>query len=315
MNKDLDHTTLSWKISSGVQNFQTKLVTFGNIVVESRSSGINISRSKNKQAQIMVMAPSTISLDKIELKFKETVFTYDNSITGCSLFSDGKMIFSSYEDKKVVVLQNNRSTWVNTSFEFQTFDVEQIDGGLIAITTGYEGGRIILRDLLERKTKKIIEVDVWNDGIAVRGDWLYFSARKNGLMRANIIEGSICEVVKEPMSRCAYIALFDNNLYSTNESTNTVTCSDLEGHIKWTFKDILSFPLGLSVDNYGNIYVVGNEFSSVIVISPDGKQSKVILSSADGLYCPQVLHYNKENNELLVANHSTHAFLFDVTFK
>ncbi|CAC5373484.1 unnamed protein product [Mytilus coruscus] len=316
-NKYLNHATLSWKISSGVQNFQTSLATFGNIVVESKSSGIIIVRRKEKQAQIVVMAPSPISLDKIELKLKKTVSTKGIYITGCSLFSDGKMIFSSYGDKKVVVLKSDRSKPVKITFEFQTFDVEQIDGSLIAITTGYEGGRIILRDLLERKTKKIIDVDVSNDGIAVSGDWLYFSARKNGLMRANIIDGSICEVVSGPMCGCAYIAVFGNNLFFTNKSKNTVTCSDLEGHVKWIFKheSILSFPLGISVDKYGNSYVVGNEFSNVVVISPDGKQSKVILSSADGLDCPQVLHYNRENNQLLVANQSGHAFLFDVTFK
>ncbi|XP_052087362.1 transcription intermediary factor 1-beta-like [Mytilus californianus] len=105
-NKHLNHATLSWKISSDLQNFQTSLATFGNIVVESKSSGITIARRKDKQAQIMVMATSPISLDKIELKLKATVFTRGNPITGCSLFLDGKMIFSSYEDKKVYVFRN-----------------------------------------------------------------------------------------------------------------------------------------------------------------------------------------------------------------
>ncbi|CAG2251417.1 PML [Mytilus edulis] len=315
-NKDLNLTTLSWKISSGVENFQTSLKKFGNIVVESKSSGITIASRKDKQAQIMVMAPSTISLDKIKLKLKKTVSTRGTNITGCSLFSNGTMIFSSYEHKKIIVLTTDGS-WDRINYQWQTFDVKQIDGRLLAITTGYEGDRIILRDLLERKTKKIIEVGVSNDGIAVSGDWLYFCARKNGLMRVNIIDGSISEVVKEPMSGCAYIAVFDMHLYFTNKLRNTVTCCDLEGNIKWIFKDesTLSFPLGISVDNYCNIYVVGNEFSRVVVISPDGKQSKVILSSTDGLDCPQVLHYNRENNQLLVGNKSRHAFLFGVIFE
>ncbi|CAC5413521.1 unnamed protein product [Mytilus coruscus] len=316
-NKDFNHVTLSWKINSGVQNFLTSLATFGKIVVESKSSDITIARRKNKQAQIMVMASVPLFLDNIELKLKKTVSTRGNDITGCSLFSNGKMIFSSYKDKKVVVLRNDGSKPGKIKSKFQTFDVEQIDENLIAITTGYEGGNIIFADLLERKTKKIIDVDVSNDGIAVYGGWLYFSARKNGLMRVNIIDGSIREVVYKPMCGCAYIAVFGNNIYFTNKSENTVTCSDLEGNVKWIFKDesILSFPLGISLDHYGNVYVVGNEFSNVVVISPDGKRSKIILSSADGLDCPQVLHYNRENNQLLVANQNENAFLFNVTFK
>ncbi|XP_052087357.1 uncharacterized protein LOC127724434 isoform X2 [Mytilus californianus] len=316
-NKDFNHVTLSWKINSGVQNIQSNLVTFGKIVVESKSSDITIAWTKNKQAQIMVTASVALSLDKIQLKLKKSISSRGNDITGCSLFSDGKMMFSSYKDKKVVVLRNDGSKPGKINSEFQTFDVEQIDESLIAITTGSDGGKIIFADLLEKKTKKIIDVDVPNDGIAVYGGWLYFSASTNGLMRVNIIDGSIREVVYKPMRGSAYIAVFGSNLYFTNKSENTVTCSDLEGNVKWIFKDesILSFPLGISLDHYGNVYVVGNKFSNVVVISPDGKRSKIILSSAEGLDCPRVLHYNRENNQLLVANQNGNAFLFDVIFQ
>ncbi|VDI12816.1 Hypothetical predicted protein [Mytilus galloprovincialis] len=222
-----------------------------------------------------------------------------------------------YEDKKISVFTPSGAFLSKSDYQWQTFDVEQIDGSLLAISTGYQGGRIILRDRLSAKTKNIMKVDIPNDGIAVSDGWLYFCARKNGLMRVNIKDGLMCKVVTEPMSGCAYIAVFNNNLYFTNKSKNTVTCSDLEGHVKWIFKDesILSFPLGISLDQNGNIYVVGNKCSNVVVISPDGKHSKVILSSADGLDRPQVLHYNRENNRVLVANESGHAFIFNVTFK
>ncbi|CAG2247260.1 unnamed protein product [Mytilus edulis] len=191
----------------------------------------------------MVIASVPLSLDKIELKLKKIVSSRGNDITGCSLFSN-----------------------------------EQIDESLIAITTGSEGGKIIFADLIEKKTKKIIDVGVPNDGMAVYGGWLYFSAGTNGLMRVNIIDGSIREVLYKPMCGSAYIAVFGNNLYFTNKSENTVTCSDL-----------VSFPLGISLDHYGNVYVVGNKFANVVVISPDGKRSKTILTSAEGLDCPQML--------------------------
>ncbi|XP_063403112.1 uncharacterized protein LOC134687072 [Mytilus trossulus] len=316
-NKDFNHITLSWKINSGVQYVQSNLATFGKIVVESKSSDVTIARRKNVQAQIMVIASAPLSLDKIELKSNKIVSSRGNDITGCSLFSNGKMIFSSYKDKKVVVLRNDGSKPGKINSEFQTFDVEQIDESLIAITTGSEGGKIIFADLIEKKTKKIIDVGVPNDGMAVYGGWLYFSAGTNGLMRVNIIDGSIREVLYKPMCGSAYIAVFGNNLYFTNKSENTVTCSDLEGSVKWIFKDErnLSFPLGISSDHYGNVYVVGNKFANVVVISPDGKRSRTILTSAEGLDCPQVLHYNRENNQILVANRNGNAFLFDVMFQ
>lgn len=99
-NNDFSIATLSWKISSGVKNIKDSIPTFGKIVVDSESSDLNIVCRKNKQAQIMVMAPVLISLDKIGLKLKKRVSTRGNDITGCSLFTNGNMIFCSNEEKK-----------------------------------------------------------------------------------------------------------------------------------------------------------------------------------------------------------------------
>jgi DNA-binding beta-propeller fold protein YncE len=57
----------------------------------------------------------------------------------------------------------------------------------------------------------------------------------------------------------AYVATSGDKLYYTN--TNTVICCDLRGTTQWEFKDkrVLQGPYGISVDNDGNVYVVGCE--------------------------------------------------------
>jgi len=50
-----------------------------------------------------------------------------------------------------------------------------------------------------------------------------------------------------------------------------------------------------------------------VVISPDGQRHRQLLSSTDNLYYPCVLNYDQSTNRLLVVNHSSTAFLFDVT--
>jgi DNA-binding beta-propeller fold protein YncE len=94
-----------------------------------------------------------------------------------------------------------------------------------------------------------------------------------------------------------------------------VTCCDLHGTTQWEFKDKrdLQGPLGISVDNDGNVYVVCYKSNNVVVISPDGQRQRQILSSKDGLNDPRVLDYDKSTNRLLVVNKSSTAFLFDVT--
>jgi DNA-binding beta-propeller fold protein YncE len=45
---------------------------------------------------------------------------------------------------------------------------------------------------------------------------------------------------------------------------------------QWEFKDsrVLECPRGISVDNDGNVYVVGYSTNNVVVISPDGQRHR-----------------------------------------
>ena len=105
-----------------------------------------------------------------------------------------------------------------------------------------------------------------------------------------------------------------HKLYYTTNNTQTVTCCDLDGTTQWKFNDIrvLQTPVGISVDNNGNVYVVGFSSNSVVVISPDGQRHRQLLSSKDGLSFPRVLDYDSSTNRLLVVNDMSTAFLFDV---
>ena len=92
-------------------------------------------------------------------------------------------------------------------------------------------------------------------------------------------------------------------------------CCDLHGRIQWEFKHerVLKSPCGITVDNDGNVNVVGYDSKNVVVISPDGQRHRQLLSSNDGLINPRVLDYDKYTNRLLVVNENRTAYLFDVT--
>jgi len=94
-----------------------------------------------------------------------------------------------------------------------------------------------------------------------------------------------------------------------------VTCCDLQGTTQWEFKDerVLKCPLGISVNNDRNVYVVGRDSINVMVISPDGQRHRQLLSSKDGLVKPHVLDYQSSTNMFLGVNRSDIAFLFDVS--
>lgn len=68
----------------------------------------------------------------------------------------------------------------------------------------------------------------------------------------------------------------------------------------------------MSVDKEGNVFVVGYTSHNVVVIPPDGQRHRELLSGMDGLQYPQVVHYDRSSNKLLVANQNNTAFLFNV---
>ena len=137
--------------------------------------------------------------------------------------------------------------------------------------------------------------------------------RLNGTI-VNLSDQSVSGIINSNMTYVCYVATSGDKLYYTNWNTHTVTCCDLYGTSQWEFNEsVLRCPLGISVDNDGNVYVVGFHSKNVVVISPDGQRHRNLLSERDGLVNPRLLDFDKSTNRLLVVNESESAFLFDVT--
>ena len=160
-----------------------------------------------------------------------------------------------------------------------------------------------------------IPMDTGIAGMAVRGRTIYYCTNGEGLNALNLSDRSVSDIISSNMSYVFYVATSGDKLYYTNTYTNTVTCCNLHGTTQWEFTDEHSLhgSSGISVDNDGNVYVVGYITNNVVVISPDGQRHRQLLSSKDGFSVPYVLDYHIYTNRLLVASQSSTAFLFDVT--
>lgn len=131
-----------------------------------------------------------------------------------------------------------------------------------------------------------------------------YRAGHEGLRMINLRDESNITIANNKLSDFAYVTTFADKLFDTNDENNSVTCCDYNGNILWTFCDdsVLMFPIGISVVNDGNVFVVGYHTCNVVVISSDGQRSRQRLSSKDGLEYPRVLHYDTSTNRLLVTN-------------
>jgi sugar lactone lactonase YvrE len=104
-------------------------------------------------------------------------------------------------------------------------------------------------------------------------------------------------------------------MYYTNDTTHKVACCDINGKVQWEFCDenVLVLPKGITTDNNNNIYVVSTRSNSVVVISPDGQNYKVLLSDRDVLSFPRTIHCDRASNQLLLAHTGGTGLLYDIS--
>lgn len=68
------------------------------------------------------------------------------------------------------------------------------------------------------------------------------------------------------------------DFFYTHANENRVSCCLYSGEPVWEFKNetVLKNPRGITVDNKGNVFVVGMDSGNILVISSDGKQYQQI---------------------------------------
>ena len=127
-------------------------------------------------------------------------------------------------------------------------------------------------------------------------------------------KGKLIDRVKIPGNNSAHISLRDDTIQCTDWKTNTIYCYTITGQQTWAFKDenVLRQPKGIALDKHRNVYVAGYETNNVVVLSPNGKNFRQILTKSDGLNGPISLRISIDRSELLVCNYRGPAFLFSL---
>ncbi|XP_071137273.1 uncharacterized protein [Mytilus edulis] len=282
--------------------------------VSSTRCDLAIKKQNDRQPQIMVTLP-TRNINKLTLKIQKCFNTGLSEIRGCSLLPDRRMVFSCYQQKEIKVFKSGGTSDFEIKTIDRTFDVAFIDNDSIASTSA-ESDKINIIDIRNRKLKKPIQVNSGNYGIVYKDGNLICCSRKNGLNMISLKDESMFNIHNIELPPNAYVTTFADKLIYTKGNNNSVICCDYHGYILWTFRDtsVLIYPRGISVDNGGNVFVVGYATHNVVVISADGQRCRQLLSRRTaGLIDPTVLHYDQRTNTLLVATSKGDAFLYHVT--
>ncbi|CAC5403171.1 unnamed protein product [Mytilus coruscus] len=279
-----------------------------NDAIEDMSLTTNINKMQTKVTQVEKTS------NRVQLIQQKEITTGGKEIRGCSMSIDGNLLFTDYESEKMLNIAADGTLKHKMTTNFEAFDFTFVNANTVAITSGESNLHtgIALIDVETRGEIQFITLLGRPFGITCDEDSLFVCVEKFGIYKFDTVNYDRCCVIRCCLPWYSYIHVSSYRIYYTDYTVHSVYCCNRQGSPFWTFRKdlILKYPRGITVDNDGNVYVVGEKSSNVVIISNDGKQ---ILTTVEGLNEPSSIFFNQQNRSLLVANKRNNAFLY--TFK
>ena len=315
----LQQLSLRYNISTKIQDILSTITTFGSVSIETSPPSVVIKTTTDKQAHIMsvIQPPSVKSINDIKLTLHTTINIPNGKgmiyITGCIVSPNGKIIFVENNNSRLVILNDDGTLdKVITCSMGDPFDVTCLDDATVIVSTN-SGIEII--NINSKKTERRIKTSKPCAGITHHNGVLLWFEYRRGIQMMKLSDGRVTTLVKQDnLLYNSYITTCRDKIYQTNNNTSTVTCYTMKGEKMWEYKDVsvLNHPSGITVDNKCNAYLASFTSNTVVVVAPDGRQGRQIISSDDGLKEPTVLYFDKSKTSLLVANYCGPAFMYEM---
>ncbi|CAC5422134.1 unnamed protein product [Mytilus coruscus] len=314
-NKRFDNLTVGLEIDTKLKNILSDVKEFGTVSLETDPTNEKLINMKSRQAQITAVVKS---FDDIKLKQVNTFYSGSKQVTGCIILPDGRMAFTEYGYKRLSIRKADGSPDFEIPLkESVAFDLTLVKDATVAVSAGYYScDRICIQiiNLNSREITKIIDTTTRAYGVVCVDEKLVLCGyRPNGIYTIDVNteqQSGISSTIN--VGTWSYITYFKNKFFMTNGINHTVTSFDHKCNVIWSFNDVnMKTPQGIAVDNSGNVFVASARSNNVTMISPDGSRAKQIVDQKNGLNKPCSLHYDRSNNQLLVANLKGTVYLFN----
>ena len=238
-------------------------------------------------------------------------------ISGCDILPNGKRVFAEQEGKLLLMFSNNGS-YVKDIVRFSgtPYEVSYTGENIVAVTIK-DKHEVVFVDLITNRIMNTVDVGhecCGTDFIMNRLAILVIPTFTITHIVYLDPKGQFINRVNFPNGYSRNVSLRDDTIKCTN--SGMICCFTLTGEKRWEFRDqnVLRKPKGIALDKNRNVYVAGMESDNVVVLSPDGKYRRQVLSKFDGLNEPYSLRINIDRNELLVCNANGPAFLFSLQY-
>lgn len=128
------------------------------------------------------------------------------------------------------------------------------------------------------------------------------------------LSGNVLRTIPSPSDNIYRITIHEDRLFCVDLHKFIVYCCDINGgKVIWKFaNEKYKTVLGATTDDQGNVYMTRLGLNNVVMITPDGKHEKELLTASHGLHYPHGIYFDKTNKCLLLADEKDgKAFLFN----
>ena len=314
---ELNETHLELNIASPLKAIMSDVRSFGNIAVKRTPSSLQLTVGREAPAQTPV--PIETSFEHIKpklLRILKMPPESDRNIRDCQILPDGQMLFVD-RNNKCLMLFSKDGVYSRDVVKFKTspWGVCYVKDSMVAVTL-YDAKHVSFIDVTTNSIVNSAKVSNRCYGIDCDGEIIVLNLSHGNFEAFCImdLDGNIMCRVKNKSELSTCISLFAKNIYTADFKKGTISCHRINGDLLWSSKLGNMYNIrGLSIDRHGFVYAACRESKQVIVISQDGKQSRVILSPDDGIEELFAVHIDRKTSSLLVCNRTNGAaFLFQI---
>ncbi|CAC5370706.1 unnamed protein product [Mytilus coruscus] len=300
---NLKEKKIEIKHLSDLQSLLQNVKFFGDIDITTSPSTVGIKAGRKDQAQDLVQTNPGIKQTKLPLL--KTVTMPEKigplSINVCRLLPDGKISILDHMQKRLLLFSKDGIfIRIVITFKSYPYDICIVGRNTAAISFGTLKKSELI-DIEKNKILKTIELSQNCNGVTSDGKTLVISTYGSLDENCTIVnlKDISHEILKGVEGSC--ISLFKENMYCTIWNKHNVRCYKRTGKPLWTFinKDI-KYPYGIALDIDGFVYVASYGTNKIVVVTPDGKKCKTLLSEADGIIRPVGIDINRDRGIMIV---------------
>ncbi|XP_071177485.1 uncharacterized protein [Mytilus edulis] len=278
--------TIKMKENNEVEKIIKKLGSLGELTVVKTDMDLKKETSVRREAQVESQEQSNINNMTINIeKMIEINMANVSMVSDMICLIDGRLLIVEW-GAKVNLLTPDGKLLKHLPIPGQAFSVTQINQDTIAVT--FPNKKSIKIFNMENETvTKVITLDKSCWGLSSSDDSLVVGLIDDEIRIIDLEGNTLKSIQVKCASNLNYLVYCNDRVIYSDYYGKAVYCVDQLGKQIWQYTQDLSRPFGLCTDTYGNIIVADQESHRIIVISKDGKESKVLIS--DGLKYPRFI--------------------------